>query len=88
MTPSASAPAIVWACFMGCATPERLAAEWSIPVVEATRLLRRAERAGDLVRDGRGRYGLPRFRSRNGPVARLRAMMRDPCQRFTTRKTA
>ncbi len=88
MTPSASAPPIVYAVYLGCTTPQRLAAEWSLPVVEAARLLRRAERAGELVRDGRGRYTLPRFRARNGPVARLRAMLRDPCNRFTTRKRA
>ncbi len=45
MTPSASAPPIVYAVYLGCTTPQRLAAEWSLPVVEAARLLRRAERA-------------------------------------------
>jgi hypothetical protein len=86
--PSASAPPIVYAVWLGCHNAARLAQEWSLPIPEAARLLRAAVTAGELVRDARGRYAVPVPPRRTGRVARVRAMLRDPCRRFGQRGAA
>lgn len=67
--PSDSAPAIVWACFLGGTTPNRLAIAQGIARKQAAGLLQRAADLGLVVRVEHGRYALPgaqvRVRGRN-----------------------
>lgn len=62
--PSDSAPAIVWACYLGANTPMRLAIVRGITRRQAADRLQRAASLGLLLRIEPGRYVLPGARPR------------------------
>lgn len=62
--PPDSAPAIVWACYLGGTTPMRLAIAQGIPRALAADRLQRAADLGLVVRVEHGRYVVPGARVR------------------------
>lgn len=90
--PPDTAPAIVWAVYLGANTPTRLAIACGITYPAAEARLRRAWRRGVLTRDAdTHRYAPARTVPPRGALARHRAMLRD--QRFNplphlTKRTA
>jgi hypothetical protein len=53
--------ALQWAVALGCTTPRRLAAEWSMESMSAYSAMKHAVSRGELTRLSSGVYGVPWF---------------------------